>query len=194
MSTTTLTRGSTDVDRTLSRDDLFEVLSNRRRRYVLHYLCRRDGEAVELSDLVTQVAAWENGTDPEQLSYDDRKSVHISLYQHHVPKMDEAGVVEYDQRSGVVELRVDPAEIAGFLRTFERSGVPWELYFPALSAVVAPLVLLGALDAIPGPVPGVAWAGVAAVAVVVSSLAFLYDTRSRSSIDSDAPPPELHGE
>jgi DNA-binding transcriptional ArsR family regulator len=194
MSTTALTRGSGEVERSLSRDDLFEVLSNRRRRYVLHYLCRREEESVELSDLVTQVAAWENGTDPEQLSYDDRKSVHISLYQHHVPKMDEAGVVDYDQRGGVVELRVDPDEIAGFLRTFERTGIRWELYFPALSAVVAPVILLAAADAVPGPVPGVAWASLAVAAVVASSLAFLYDVRSRSAIEPDAPPPELDGE
>lgn len=149
---------------------------------------------MELSDLVTQVAAWENGTDPDQLSYDDRKSVHISLYQHHVPKMDEAGVVDYDQRGGVVELRVDPGEVAGFLRTFEHTGIQWDLYFPALSAVVAPVVLLAAADAIPGPVPGLAWAALAAVAVAASSLAFLYDSRYRSSIRSDVPPPELDGE
>lgn len=194
MSTTVLTRTSTEAEQSLSRDDLFEVLSNRRRRYVLHYLCRREGEAVELSDLVTQVAAWEHGTDPGQLSYDDRKSVHISLYQHHVPKMDETGIVDYDQRGGVVELRVDPVEIAGFLRTFERTGIRWERYFPALSVVVAPVVLLGAADAIPGPVPGIAWAALGVAALVASSLAFLYDVRERSSIESDAPPPETGAE
>ncbi|PSP51353.1 hypothetical protein BRC60_03175, partial [Halobacteriales archaeon QH_1_68_42] len=45
-------------DRTLSKGEIFDVLQNQRRRYVLQYLERFD-EPVALSDLATQVAAWE---------------------------------------------------------------------------------------------------------------------------------------
>jgi len=40
----------------LSKGEIFDVLQNKRRRFVLQYL-RRHGGPVELGDLATQVAA-----------------------------------------------------------------------------------------------------------------------------------------
>jgi DNA-binding transcriptional ArsR family regulator len=175
----------------LSRDDLFEILSNRRRRYVLHYLRTADGGLAELSDVVEQVAAWEQGVDREELSYDDRKSVHISLYQHHAPKLDEAGIVDYDKRGGVLELTAEAEELDVYLDPVPDSGVPWWLYFPALSAAAGVVVLSGWLDVVPLGVPDVAWAAVAVVAFGLSSAAFLYDTRYRTGAGPAGPPPEV---
>ena len=45
--------------RELGLDQLFEVLQNQRRRYVLNYL-REHEEVTTLSDLSEQIAAWEN--------------------------------------------------------------------------------------------------------------------------------------
>ena len=91
----------------VSNEELFEVLSNRRRRYTLHYLKQRAGDPVEMGDLSTQVAAWETGTDPEALAYDERKRVHTSLYQHHAPKLDDAGIVDYNADAARIEYRGD---------------------------------------------------------------------------------------
>lgn len=97
------TRG--DEPPPLTRDDLFEALDNRRRRYTIHYLqeCGDDGP-VDLSEISTQVAAWELDEDPGQIAYSDRKNVHTALYQFHAPKLDNLGLVDYDKRKGTVEL------------------------------------------------------------------------------------------
>jgi hypothetical protein len=88
-----------------TRDDLFEALDNRRRRYMIHYLQRREGDdPVDVSEVSAQVAAWELDADPELIGYDDRKNVHTALYQFHAPKLDDLGLVEYDKRSGTVAL------------------------------------------------------------------------------------------
>lgn len=76
----------------LSQDQVFEVLKSPRRRYALYYL-RREGGIVELSDLTDQVAVWENDTTPSGLTSEQRKRVYISLYQTHLPKLDDAGIV-----------------------------------------------------------------------------------------------------
>jgi hypothetical protein len=88
-----------------TRDDLFEALDNRRRRYTLHYLQRHEGEEpVDVSEISTQVAAWELDTDPGKIGYSDRKNVHTALYQFHAPKLDDLGLVDYDKRCGTAEL------------------------------------------------------------------------------------------
>jgi hypothetical protein len=73
-----------------SRDDVFTVLGNGRRRNVIRALQRADG-TVEISDLAEQVAAWENDIPLNRVTYDQRKRTYTALQQFHLPKMDEAG-------------------------------------------------------------------------------------------------------
>ena len=90
----------TEEEQTLNYNDCFDLLSNHRRRYTLHYL-RQNGGQAELGELAEQVAAWENGIDIERISYDQRKRVYTSLQQVHLPQMDELGIVAFDEREGV---------------------------------------------------------------------------------------------
>lgn len=99
----------------LDQDVIFDVLSSSRRRYVLYYLSQRD-DPIELPELAREVAAWEMETAVEDLSPQERKRVYVSLYQTHVPKLDEVGLVEYDQDSGEVRLTGRSDRIEGFLR------------------------------------------------------------------------------
>lgn len=102
--------GADDADGAPTRDDLFEALDNRRRRYTLHYLQRHEGEEpVDVSEISTQVAAWELDAAPEQIGYSDRKNVHTALYQFHAPKLDSLGLIDYDERCGTAEL-TEPGE------------------------------------------------------------------------------------
>nr|WP_089827584.1 hypothetical protein [Halogranum amylolyticum] len=87
----------------LSKDDLFHILQNQRRRRVLKYLQATDKERVDMRDVAEQVAAWEHDTTLRQLTSDERQRVYIALYQSHLPKLDEKGIVEYNQSRGVVE-------------------------------------------------------------------------------------------
>lgn len=84
----------------LEKDLVFELLKNHRRRSVLKHL--RDHGETPLGDLAEAIAAEENETTVADLSADERKRVYIGLYQTHLPKMDGAGVVNYDQNRGLV--------------------------------------------------------------------------------------------
>jgi hypothetical protein len=59
-------------------------------------------QSIELGKLAEAVACAEQDTTPEALSPDDRQPVYVSLYQTHVPKLADAGVVEYDDETGLV--------------------------------------------------------------------------------------------
>ncbi|ELZ36467.1 DUF7344 domain-containing protein [Halorubrum tebenquichense] len=90
----------------VAADDLLELLSNRRRRYLWRAL-RREGAELELSDASRRIAAWENGVDIKDVEYDQRKSVYNSLHQFHCPKMADAGLIEFDKRSSTVRLATE---------------------------------------------------------------------------------------
>lgn len=125
----------------LSQDTVFEVLKSPRRRYALYYLKRAGGTA-ELSEITEQVAAWENEIPPSQLESEQRKRVYISLYQTHMPKLDEAGIVEYDQSRGTVELASNARELDVYLGE-EVEVIPWEWVYLGLS--IGSAILVGAV-------------------------------------------------
>ena len=87
----------------IRRENIFEILSNERRRFVLRYLREHGRDRVEFRGLVDQVAAWENETTQDRLSSDDRKCVYTALRQTHLPKLHRLGLVEFDNRRGCVE-------------------------------------------------------------------------------------------
>ena len=87
----------------LPLDVTFEILKNRRRRLVLDYLREAD-ETVRIGELAEHIAAIENDIPVQQLNSQQRKRVYIGLYQCHLPKMDDAGVVDFNQDRGLVDL------------------------------------------------------------------------------------------
>ncbi|WP_137284983.1 DUF7344 domain-containing protein [Halorussus salinisoli] len=108
----------------LSRDLVFDVLKNRRRRYALHYLRRAD-DTVQLSELAEQVAAWENDIAVDAISAAERKRVYTALYQSHLPKLDDAGIVEYNQNRGIVELSSAAEQLDVYLDLESQPDIPW---------------------------------------------------------------------
>jgi hypothetical protein len=83
--------------------DLFSVLNNRRRRDVIRCL-RREETEMALRDICEVIAAWENDTTRADVDYKERKRVYTSLYQNHLPKMVDAGIVEHDEETSTVRL------------------------------------------------------------------------------------------
>lgn len=126
-------------EESLTQDVVFDVLSSARRRYVLHLL-KTEGP-MELTELAEHVAAQENDTTVEDLTKQQRKRVYVSLYQTHVPKLEDAGLVEYDQETSYVELRARAADIDRYLGEDERR-FPWQYVYLALAAAGLGLVLL----------------------------------------------------
>ena len=88
----------------IARDDLFHVLQCRRRRLVLKYLQEYPGDGpADMSDIAEHIAALEHDTTVDSLRSKERQRVYIALYQSHLPKMDDAGVINYNQDRGLVE-------------------------------------------------------------------------------------------
>ena len=128
---------------TLSQDMVFDLLSNSRRRFVLHYLERADGP-VRLSELAAEIATIENEVPLEELSSQQRKRTYVSLYQTHIPKLEDAGAVSYNAETGRVELAAGAGEIGEY---FHQQGTdrPWQYYYLLLAGVGFVLYVLAAL-------------------------------------------------
>lgn len=90
------------ADEAISTDDIFHLLQNARRRQVLRHLSESDGP-IDLRDLAERIAAWEHDTPVDELSSTQRQRIYIALYQSHLPKLHDHGVVRYDQHRGTVE-------------------------------------------------------------------------------------------
>jgi DNA-binding transcriptional ArsR family regulator len=153
---------SSDADTAsgLSPDLVFEILSNTRRRMLLYYL-RRHGGSATVKELAEQIAALENEVDVEDLQRQQRKRVYVSLYQTHVPKLEEAGIVEYDDASGEVRLTNRADEFDDYLTPTAEPRYPWRIHYLVLAAVggwlfVLSLAGIPVVSAIPTAVIGVA--------------------------------------
>lgn len=88
----------------IPKDDAFHLLQNERRRAVMRYLLDHpDQDQFRMRTLAEEVAAWEHNTTVRELAADQRQRVYIGLYQSHLPKLDDYGVIKYDQARGTVE-------------------------------------------------------------------------------------------
>ncbi|WP_137283642.1 DUF7344 domain-containing protein [Halorussus salinisoli] len=84
-------------------DELFEVLADGHRRHVLGYLTGIDDEVAAFSELVEHVA-----DNLAEETTDDHERVAMNLHHNHIPKLEDANVVEYDLRSETVRYRGGP--------------------------------------------------------------------------------------
>jgi hypothetical protein len=151
---------------TLPLDQVFGILKNQRRRYVLQYLHDTDGQ-VTLSDVAEQIAAWENDKDIRQISSGERKRVYVGLYQCHLPKMDAVGVISFNKPRGTIDLGPNSEPLYRYLDTDDEADEPpWHRYSVALSLagalVLGIALLLRPMTTLP----------VVDIAVVSSILAF----------------------
>jgi hypothetical protein len=175
---------------TLSNDALYGALSQKRRRYALHYLKQRD-EPIAVRDLAEQVAAWENEKRVEELTSQERKRVYIALYQSHLSTMDTEGLVDYDEDDGTVVLSDSMQEIDLYMEVVPEESVPWSLYYAGLTVANALVLALAWFDVRPFTMlPDLAWGVVVLVTFGVSAFVQFYYSR-QMRIGDDGPPPEL---
>jgi hypothetical protein len=96
----------------MNPDDLFDVLADAERRRVLQQLVETDASS--------HVGLLK-----------DRCDVNATLLRHvHLPKMDKAGLVEYDSHSGDVSLTEDGSDVELFLEALEEMQTTGELPKP----------------------------------------------------------------
>lgn len=77
---------------------VYEVLANRQRQRVISIL-QDAGEPLALADIATKLAEREGLEGEEMWERADR--YHIELYHCHLPKLDEADMVEYNEDRAV---------------------------------------------------------------------------------------------
>lgn len=171
----------------LSRDAVFEVLGNNRRRHVLRALREVEG-AVELGELAERIAARENDVPLEEVSYQQRKRTYTALQQSHLPKMDEAGALHYDSDRGVIEPADDLSEFDVYLEMVPRSGFPRSELYLGLAAVCVTAGVVSWAGLFPVTlIPPLAW-GVLFV-LLFGAVAFAHYRANRSvEAGADSPP------
>ncbi len=166
--------------RSLPKDVIFELLKNRRRREVLKYLLDTEG-TVTLGELAEQIAAWENDTTVNALSSDQRKRVYVALYQTHLPKMDDAGIIEYDQDRGLIALSKNADLLVMYLDTDTHRTDRWDRRYAAVSVVGAATATAAYLGFVP-LVPAAWVAGVVVAAFLVLSVVHVHVNRRRQRV------------
>ncbi|RNJ27112.1 DUF7344 domain-containing protein [Halosegnis longus] len=158
-----------ESDNHIPEGDLFDALSNRRRRYALQALMGTDG--VELGMLAEQVAAWELEKEISAVDSTERKRVYTSLQQSHLPRLDDAGLVRFDKRAGIVEPTPGLEECEVYLDVVRGNDIPWSEYYLGLAGLGVALTAAVAVDAYPFVLlPDVAWLAALAVTIAVSAL------------------------
>lgn len=126
----------------LSLDIVFDIAKNERRRLVLRYLRDHEGP-VQLGELAEHIAALENDKEVRMLTSEERKRVYVGLYQCHLPKMDGAGVVNFDRNPGIT-LGPNADQVMMYVETPDDSQVEWNRYYLMLSGTGILVLLFSA--------------------------------------------------
>ncbi|ELY64489.1 DUF7344 domain-containing protein [Natrinema versiforme] len=106
---------------TPSLDLVFDLLSNSRRRYALYFLNDRPDGVATVDTLTENVIALERTIDGDEtdaaetatvadsISADRQTTVLAELQHSHLPKLEDAGVLEHDRRSETVRYWGQPS-------------------------------------------------------------------------------------
>lgn len=174
----------------LTSETAYAVLSDKRRRYAIHYLKQAENP-VTVRELAEQVAAWENEKPLDEITSQERKRVYIALYQSHLPTLDKQGIVDYDSDRGVVSLTEAMAARTIYLEVVPKGNIPWSLFYVGLVALNSVLLVLAWFDVYPfDVVPDLVWGGVVLTTFALSAFVQTYQNR-RMRLGDEGPPPEL---
>lgn len=88
-------------DGAVSLTTAFELLARAPRRQLLYWLHRRDDGAVSLDALARLL-------DERDVDLPEPGGARVALHHVHLPKLDDAGVIEYDPDDGEVRYLGDP--------------------------------------------------------------------------------------
>lgn len=115
----------------MSKSDIFGVLQNDRRRYVLEFLRTQGSQSIR--SLSEEIARVESRT--EEPKSNVRKSVYISLLQTHIPKMENLGIIAYNREQDTVELLPASRDFDVYMETVKKGDIPWSQFYLGLSAL-----------------------------------------------------------
>jgi hypothetical protein len=173
-------QGSTEP----TEQEVFDILSNRRRRYALYALLR--DETTTIGSLADQIAAWENDCAVADVTPAERKRVYTALQQSHLPKLERTGLISFDPDSGRVNPTDAAAELDFYLEVVGEEQLSWDQYYLGLAAVSAAVVAAVWLDLPPfGAVSPLVW--LTAVVGLFGASAAVHNYRSTGLSDAAEP-------
>lgn len=91
-----------DLPSRLADDEFYRALGATARRRVLYVLA--NSEASTVDDLATILSGWTATTTGTMVGSDDRAEIALRLRHNHLPRLAEAGLVDYDPEAGTVQL------------------------------------------------------------------------------------------
>ncbi len=188
---TTATDESDTNGSELSDGEIYDILSNRRRRFVIHALKRTDGP-VDISDISAHVAAWELKKDPDEVCYDDRRSVYTTLRRTHLPKLEQKGVVTVDTDENAVRATSTLQDLDIYVEALGRNEIPWSLYYVGLAGVAVVLLLAVVVDALMFAALDPLDVGLFTVTSFGVSSVVHHVTSHNTHLGNTEKPPELH--
>lgn len=88
-----------------ARDRLLAAMNDHRRRLLIAYMDESDTDVFSLDGLVEPLLEddGDSGSVPEA-----EKRLKLGLHHRHLPLMDDAGLIEYDSRSGAIRYHGTP--------------------------------------------------------------------------------------
>jgi hypothetical protein len=128
----TLRQADTDQGQELEPSEIHNVLRNDRRRRAIKHL-RDSDDTLDVDALAEHIASVETGESPPPR--DVRKSVYVSLHQTHLPKLDDLGIIDYDQRSKELHLKDRAQEVEVYMEVVPEHDITWANYYLGLAAL-----------------------------------------------------------
>jgi len=119
--------GKRDETSSLTLNELFEILSLRRRRTILRCLTEQSEDTIDFQDLVEAISAREAEIEVEhgeptvgdQTRAPRRQRVARALHHDDLPRLAEAGLIEYDRWYGEIRYNRDDRLDDWLARTVE---------------------------------------------------------------------------
>lgn len=103
--------------------DVFDAMANGRRRLAILIL-DEIGEPVSLRRLADLMTAVTTGDSFDSVDGTESKRVYIAMYQQHLPKLAEIGVIDIDDRVHTAWPNGETEAVAGYVRTVLRDRDP----------------------------------------------------------------------
>lgn len=153
-----------------TKNTLFGVLSSHRRRYVLYACNQADGETT-LSDVAEQVAAWEYDKPIAEITSTERKRVYTSIQQHHLSKLEDAGLITVDGDRLTATEKARNLDV--YLEVVPEETVPWSVFYLGLTVVGGIVFGFGYLGWLPESLSMGVLAAILLGAYLISSLVHL---------------------
>ena len=114
-----------DLPPQLAEDQFYRALASHHRRRVLSYLLEENNSNVE--ELATVLSGWKATTIGTMQTPADRSEHRIELYHNHLPRLADAGLIDYDPQTGSVQLDSLHPQVANIIRQSVRAEQPDEL-------------------------------------------------------------------